>query len=278
MDPFTVALVMGAIGGTIGGFNSMFGNQDKLKNYNEQKKYLDDLYKAEQEYYQKQFDTEKEQANDKALGWERQADMTDAAQDLNEGMLSADYNNTVEGLNAEQKSNVFDWNTELMAIENAYSNSLAKNAASGIRAGSSLDQAVDLEKAVNNAALQNKEDIARAQFKTQLQGLDNNLAQGKFNIWTNRENADWQRDDAAKLRNSYLEGGSQYELFKQQQGIRDLQYKNTRNNLNKEIDHIEKWGWVDSLTSFFTWGSQSAATTANYVESYNNWKKPAISK
>ena len=106
-----------------------------------------------------------------------------------------------------------------MQSESQQGQSLAEEAASGIRSGSSLSDAVEMQSALNANQLQLQQDSTRMQQKNALQNVLNNSVSGMYSIQEGRMQNNNLRDNAAYLRESYSEGGSMWNIYKQQKAM-----------------------------------------------------------
>lgn len=183
--------------------------EDLLVQYKDRKKQLEDKY-----------DVEKQEANKQADKMDKAAEITDIGLNTEERALSDDFNQGVGQLQMQQEDNLWTWNNAMASIGANEGNELAGIANSGVRAGSSLAQAVELEASTNNAALERQIDATNKQQKWTLANLFTNQMRGQNNIWQARVGADQQRLDATDLRASYEEGGGQWLL--QQDSLNSL--------------------------------------------------------
>lgn len=78
--------------------------------------------------------------------------------------VSAEFNDQIDGLQAQTANDAFQWNLEAIAAGQQEGEALNNLAGSGVRAGSSIAQAVDLQAGLNAAQLQNEEDTKRKQI------------------------------------------------------------------------------------------------------------------
>lgn len=232
----------------------LFNGAEKRQEYENNKKYLEKQLTDELNGIEDAFALEKEEANKKA-------DKQDLTTDVEERLSSIDFNQGMDQIIAEQQQEGFAYNIEAMQAGQQEGNELAQAANSGIRAGSSLAQAVELEAGVNAAQLQLQEDTRRKATDNQLAGLLNNLAKNEYGIWNNRDEAD-------NLRASYEEGGYSYnqkELQKQNwRNKYDLQMMKLNDDFNEYNSNRSYWKRI--LSGTFTFGT-SAMNTANSLYS-----------
>lgn len=78
--------------------------------------------------------------------------------------VSAEFNDQIDGLQAQTKNDAFEWNLEAIAAGQQEGDALNSLSASGVRSGSSIAQAVELQAGLNAAQLQNEEDTRRKQI------------------------------------------------------------------------------------------------------------------
>lgn len=167
------------------------------------------------------------------------ADVSDKEQTFNEWVYSNELNNQLDLLNKSQKLTADNYNQASISIGQNTGNALSAAAASGTRT-SSMNQAIDLEQAANYQTLQLNQDYNRAGVANSYQSLLLQGAQQNFNIQQNRDAANY-------LRNSYLEGGSNYRLY--QNALADLQtnYELSKSQLKEsgELDLSQMYANYD---------------------------------
>jgi hypothetical protein len=115
-----------------------------------------------------------------------------------------------------QEADAYNWNAQERQAGSQEGAAYANLAASGVRAGSSLSDAVEMESATNAAQLQFSQDAKRRSDNNNLASVLNSLASNRFGIQQNRIGADIARDNASWLRNSFAEGGHNYNLYQNQ--------------------------------------------------------------
>lgn len=146
-----------------------------------------------------------------------EADKLDTTTNFKENDLSNSFNTELDNLINQQEAEAFGWNVQAMQNGVQTGSELANLANSGIRSGSSLSNAVEMESAVNSAQLQLQEDSARKSESNMLGNLFNGLGSGQFDIWNNRDNADYTRS-------SWNEGGDQWNLYQKRRANTELTY------------------------------------------------------
>ena len=192
--------------------------------------------------------------------------MTDKTADITETGLSNDFNTVIDNMYLGQASDAIEWNNASMQIASQTGTSYAGLAASGVRAGSSLSDAVLMESATNEAQLQFAQDAKRRSDDNNLASVLNNLAGQKYNIYQNRVGADITRDDAQYLRNSYLEGGHNWNLYQNNKAQLNLKY-------DYEIDQHTGWNKaLNAAGAFFGFGSKALQTGYNTLDTLEKAK------
>lgn len=247
MGSLIAGIIVAAVGATVGAFGSLFDDaraRDQIavqRNYNNQQ-YILDVEKAQEEYA-----AAKEQADRNAKQAEKEADLTDKSLDVAEQSVSNDFNAAIDNMYLSQQADAMGWNAQAMQAASSEGASYAALGASGVRAGSSLSDAVAMESATNAAQLQFSQDAKRRSDGNNLGSLLNNLAGNQMGIQQNRIGADVQRDNAAYLRNSYEAGGHNYNLYKN--NLLQLGTRWAYNNAQLDQQEREHSGWNSFLNS-----------------------------
>lgn len=247
MGSLIAGIIVAAVGATVGAFGSLFDDaraRDQIavqRNYNNQQ-YILDVQKAQEEYA-----AAKEQADRNAKQAEKEADLTDKSLDVAEQSVSFDFNAAIDNMYLSQQADAMGWNAQAMQAASSEGASYAALGASGVRAGSSLSDAVAMESATNAAQLQFSQDAKRRSDSNNLGSLLNNLAGNQLNIQQNRIGADVQRDNAAYLRKSYEAGGHNYNLYKN--NLLQLGTRWAYNNAQLDQQEREHSGWNSFLNS-----------------------------
>ena len=256
---FTIA--MAAAAATAGLVNSITGDVEAMNSLDDYEDYINEQYALNVEKVNLEYNAAKEAAGKSAEQANKHADITDLAQDVKETALSQDFNATIDNLYLGQKQNVLNWNMQAMGAGQSEGAALAGLAGNGVRAGSSMSQAVEMEAAVNSQQLQFSQDAARQTEKNQLASLLTNLVGNKVDIYGNRVGADIARQNALDLVNSYVEGGSNYNLYQNQLSTLKNQYDYNKNQIEKERDKHSGWNaFWNGVSSFFTMGAAGAKT------------------
>ena len=253
------AVVLALVGAGAGLIDSIVGDTNAYSDLAELKEEIKKLYALEVKDAEDKFNIAKEEANKEAKQAQDYADLTDVGQDIKETAVSFDFNNFIDSLYLSQKQDLLEWNIQTVNAGQSEGASYANIAGSGIRAGSSLSQAVELEAAANEVQLQFTQDAKRRSDENNLGSLLNNLAGNKYDIRTERVGADVTRQNALDLVNSYLEGGSQYKLYQNQQAIMKQQYENEISKIEREMDKHTGWNaFWNGVSAFFTMGMAGA--------------------
>ena len=254
-----IAYVIGAaIGQITHGINA-------AAQYDEISDYIDDL-KEEKERALEELTLDYENAKTEA---NKNADRSDAQSTMNESLTSTDVNNSLDNLQLEQIAEGFSYNQQAQQIASNTGNELSNIAASGIRAGGSISDAVKLEQAQNNAQLQLTEDMQRQnndlQLSNVLAGLNNNI----FGIQADRT-------DARDLRDSFSEGGYQWKKYQ-------LAYENTEAGYNQAIKKAKTerkhydashWEfWLDNFKAGLSMGASIGGTANSISQTIKNGSK-----
>ena len=261
------AIITGLVSWFGGMLGSALNDEKESEKLQREMDYIDEMYNLNKEKVEQEFKEATRQANKNADEAEQQADLTDLGQDIAEVAAGNDVNAAIDSLYLSQANDTWNWNLQNMQIASQQGAGLAQIAASGIRAGSSLNDAVLMETATNSAQLQFSQDTKRRSDNNNLASVLNNIAGQKFNIMGNRIGADITRQNALDLRNSYAAGGYNYNLYENQKQQMETQYNYQRNNLKKEKEQHEGWNkWLNAFTGGLTAGSKGFATGYNIAE------------
>lgn len=254
-----IALVSGAVGL----IDSLWGDDQAEKQLKKEK----ELRLAEAK---ERFDQAKEEANRNADQADLQADMADKSSDITEEGLSNDFNAAIDNMYLGQMQDTMEWNNASMQMGSSQGASYAGLAASGVRAGSSLSDAVLMESATNEAQLQFAQDAKRRRDNNNLASVLNGLAGQKYNIYQNRVGADQTRADALYLRNSYEEGGHNWNLYQNNKDQLDLKY-------DYEIKQHTGWNKaLNGISSFLGFGAKGLQTGYNTLDTLNKAKDYSV--
>lgn len=273
MEWAAIAAIIGAIAGATSGLvGTIQTGKEEWTKANDYQKYIDDLYLENVKQADEEFAKAKEEADRNADQADAQADLTDQSLDITETAVSNDINTAIDNLYLSQAGNALSWNNAAMQAGSSEGAAYASLAGSGVRAGSSLSDAVLMESAVNESQLQFSKDAQRRSDNNNLGSILNNLAGNQFNIYQNRVGADVTRDNADYLRNSYLEGGHNYNLYSLQKTEMEKTWQYNHDTLQKQK---EKW-WKDGhmswdafwtgATNMLSLGAKGASTGYNLYD------------
>lgn len=268
-------IVVAAVSATAGVIGSALDDKRARESAARNKAYIEQMYRINKERAKEEFEAAKEQAERNAARTEQQAELTDKSLDITEQGLSNDFNAAIDQLYLGQENDAMSWNAQSMQAESLEGASYANLAASGVRSGSSLSDAVQMESATNAAQLQFSQDAKRRSDDNNLASVLNNLAGNRWNIQQNRIGADIMREDAQYLRNSYLEGGHNWNLYQNQ--LKSL--KTTTNyqatELDYEYDYHSGWNaFANSMIAFHTMGAKGFSTGYNIGNAFYNASQP----
>lgn len=276
MDPLTIGLIVAGIGALVGGIGFGIDADEAKKKAETDKEYQQNLYKLNKEHAEEEFNEAQRQANRNAEKANLQADLTDKSLNIGEQTLSNDINSAIDNLYLSQASDAYSWNQQVMSAGASEGASYAWLAASGVRAGSSLSDAVEMQAATNAELLQFSQDAKRRSDNNNLASVLNQLAGNEFNIMENRIGADQTRQDALDLVNSYLKGGVNYNLYQNQ--MEQMKLTNTYNldQLNKTIadnsffENTNGKAWLRMGTSILSGGASGFETGYNLGTTWQN--------
>lgn len=230
------------------------------------KKYLEDQKEADLALLELEFEEAKKEANKNAARAEAAADLSDKEQNLNENYLSNQFNNELTLLQNQQEQDAFSWNVYKMNSDAEKGNSKNQIANSGVRSGSSLEDAVDMQAVVNSQQLELTKENSRTQQNMQLNAITAGTDLNKLNIAGNRINADYQRQDAAELRASYeaavwqkggwnsetnkfempkiiSEGGYNWNVYMNKRAGINRNYSYNVDKLNRQYESVDMSSW-----------------------------------
>lgn len=278
MGSMIAGIIAGAVGGLSAFGSSLWGDSQAREESVEAQKELERLYALQLQEAELRFKQAQEEAERNAKKAELQADLADKSLDISEQGLSNDFNATIDNLYLSQEADAMNWNLSAMQAGSSEGAAYSNLAASGVRAGSSLSDAVLMESAVNENQLRFSKDQKRRSDENNLGAVLNQLAGNKVGIQQNRIGADYTRDEAAYLRNSYLEGGYNYNLYQNSLDQLQARYDAQKRQLNK--DYAQHSGWNSFWNSFIALntGSTSGFNTGyNVAETFQNSFKPEYS-
>lgn len=270
-----VGIVMAAIGATAGLWGSLVDDAQARDEAAAAKEHAQKQTALQLENARLDFESAKEKAERNAKQQEKQAELTDKTLDVTETGLSNDFNTAIDNMYLSQESDAYSWNMAAMQAGSTEGTELANIAGSGVRAGSSLSDAVEMESATNAAQLQFSQDAKRRSDSNNLASVLNGLAGNRYSIESNRIGADLMRDEAQYLRNSYLEGGSNYNLYQNQKKLIEENGNYQIQAYEREYRKHEGWNaFANSMIAFHTMGAKGFSTGYNIGNSFNDMSKP----
>lgn len=275
MGALIAGIIVAAVGATAGMFGQLFDDarareQVAVQKNNNNIQYILNVQKAQEE-----FAAAKEQAERNAAQTEKEADLTDQSLTVAEQGLSNDFNATIDNLYLSQATDAMNWNAQAMQAGSSEGAAYASLGASGVRAGSSLSDAVAMESATNAAQLQFSQDAKRRSDNNNLGAVLNNLAGNQIGIQQGRIGADIQRDNAAYLRNSYEAGGHNFNLYAN--NLMQLQNAWAYNNAQLDQQEKEHSGWnsfINTMISLHGGAAKGFSTGYNIGSAFQNASKP----
>lgn len=261
MELFSLAaaIVVGIIKGSVDAAASHIEDDNEYNRLSKEKTRIEEEYKLQKKQAEDDFKAAKDEAERNAKKGEAEADLTDLGADITETAVSNDFNAAIDDLYLSQASDTWNWNSAAMQAGSSAGASYAALAGSGVRAGGSLSDAILMESSLNSAQLQFSQDAKRRSDNNNLGSVLNQLAGNRFGIYQNRYGADVTRDDANWLRNSYLEGGNNYNLYQDTLDIMHKKYENEWDRLDKYQDDIEENRHMKAFAAFFGGASQGAS-------------------
>lgn len=265
--------VMAGIGLVAGIAGAVSESERKKKEAEEYEKYVEEMYKINKEKADEEFAAAKENAERNAKEQELQAKLTDKSLDITEKGLGNDFNASIDQMYLGQEADAYSWNAQEMQLGSQEGAAYANLASSGVRAGSSLSDAVQMESATNAAQLQFSQDAKRRSDNNNLASVLNNLAGNRFNIQQNRIGADLARDNAAYLRNSFAEGGHNYNLYQNQLTAlkTTTNYETTKANYTIQQNSGSNAFWNAAIGGL-QGGVKGFQTGYNLFSTYNDMK------
>lgn len=276
---FTGALIAGiavaAVAAGAGLIGSLRDDARAREQAAAQKEYIEEMYKINKARADEEFKAAKENAERNAAQQEQQADLTDKSLDVTEQGLSNDFNAAIDQMYLGQEADTMTWNAQAMQSGSSEGAAYANLAGSGVRAGSSLSDAVQMESATNAAQLQFSQDAKRRSDDNNLAGVLNNLAGNRWNIQQNRIGADIMRNDAAYLRNSFAEGGHNWNLY--QNSLESLKTTTDYNVAQANYEYEQHAGWnafANSMIAFHTMGAKGFQTGYSIGNTFQNASTP----
>lgn len=272
--PLVLAGILAAIGGVLSAVDTINTNDAELDRLDAEKKRVEEAYTKQEKQAEDAFNAEKDQAEknkeeayrqaDNAL---LQADLADKSLNVSERALGKDFNTAIDNLYLSQANDLYSFQNAAMQAGSSTGSALASLSASGVRAGSSLSDAVLMESAVNAEQLQFSQDANRRSQNNNLAGVLNQLAGNRYGIMQNRLAADINRDDAYAKKNAALyrlnsfgEGGINYNLYQDQLDIMKTRKNQEINIIKEKKQDIWDNYQTQIFASLFTGASKGAST------------------
>ena len=269
MGSVIAGIISAAVGGIAGMFSSLKGDKDAREKAEREREYAQRMYELNKERADEEFAAAKEQAERNANQVYAQADLADKSLNNTENAISEDFNATIDNLYLSQAADAYSWNNAAMQSGKSTGAAYSNLGASGIRAGSSLTDAIEMESAVNENQLQFSQDAKRRSDNNNLASVLNNLTGNRISIEQNRWGIDYQRSEAWHLKNSYEVGGHNYNLYQNQ--LKNLETSNDYNmaNINYEIGQHSGWNaFWNAFIKLNTGGAQGFTTGYNIGQAF----------
>lgn len=261
-----VAGITALIGGIANGIDTVIGINKAHDDAQDQLDFIDDMYDLQKDKAEKDYAEAKRQAEKNAKLANQQADLTDLGQDIAERSVSNDFNTAIDNLYLSGAQDAWQWNNAAMQAGSSEGAALAGLAGSGVRAGSSLSDAVLMESATNEAQLQFAQDTKRRSDNNNLASVLNGLAGTQYNIMGERIGADVTRGNALDLLNSYEKGGYNYNIYDNQKQQMEKTWKYNRGKV-KDVIKENSWdsweAWAKLGTGILGGASSGYQTGAN---------------
>lgn len=255
-----IAGILAVVAGTLNAKGQYDSDTEEWNRLQKEQTRIDDAYALQLQQAEDDFKAAQDEAERNAKKGEAEADLADLGADITENAVSNDFNTAIDNLYLSQASDTWSWNNAAMQAGRNEGASFAALSGSGVRTGSSMSDAVLMESSLNSAQLQFSQDAKRRSDNNNLGGVLHQLAGNRYGIYQNRFGADVKRDDASWLRNSYLEGGNNYNLYQDALKIMDLRKTQEKERLQEKIDDIYNNSQMRQLAAFFGGASQGAST------------------
>lgn len=191
---------------------------------------LDNAYETSKAKAELEFRLNKQEAN-------RNADITDLTMNNAERDTSAEFNAQIDQLYLMQLFQGAEYTSAAADAGRQQGQALNAAAASGVRSGSSLSQAIELESATNAEQLQMRQDMQRRSDQMNIDAAVRGLGNARFGIGQNRDNADYTRA-------MFEAGGSEFEKNKNYldtlKGNYELSTSQRNASYLRRLDEMEK--------------------------------------
>lgn len=283
-----VGIVVAAAAATSGLIGSIQADTEAYQKAQAQQNYLDEMYLLKTEKAEEEFNQAKEEAEKNAEYAKQNADLADLGSDIAEQGTSNDINTAIDNMYLSQANDAMQWNAAARQAGSAEGGSYAQLASSGVRAGSSLSDAVEMESATNAAQLQFSQDATRRSNDNNLASVLNGIANTRYNIMSNRVGADTTRQQANDLIASYAagtldengnvinKGGSQWNLYRN--NLAQLKKDRDYDWSQLEYEKGQHSGWNAFWNGFVAFNSQGAKGFSTGYNIGDKWSNAASSK
>ena len=251
------------IGAAIGGISHIANAADTYDYYDELVDQLKEQKKLALEDLKLDFENNKNTAF-------KNADRADAKSTRNENLVSQDFNDSLENLQLSQVMQGLQNTQARENIQQNKGNELSNIASTGIRSGGSLSEAVELETAQNYLQYDIQKQAGRKQQDLQLSnmlaGLNNNIA-----------GIQADRKDAYDLRESFNEGGYQWQKYENARKQTNLNYDKALKEARNQRDSNAPWTlnyWINNLSSAASMGATIGSMVSNIQSTASAAKVP----
>lgn len=264
MGSLIAGIIVAAVSATVSTIDYLIDSGNQKDEINAQREYQQQQYENSVELLNLEFEQAKEDAEQNAERAEQNADVSDKKLDVSEQTLSDGFNAEIDNLQAQQEQNTLDWNIYAITADKATGESMSNLGASGVRAGSTMAESIELDSALNSQQLQMQQDITRQNQNYQLKNAINGFNMDAINIGVGRTEADWMREDAANLRNSFLENGDNWNIYQNKLKSQKTTLDYNMGQLDREYDKVSGWNRFWGATSRLLGGA-----AAGYQTGYN---------
>lgn len=267
MGALIAGIIVAAVSATVSTIDYLIDSGNQKDEINAQREYQQQQYENSVELLNLEFEQAKEDAEQNAERAEQNADVSDKKLDVSEKTLSDGFNAEIDNLQAQQEQNILDWNIYAITADKATGESMSNLGASGVRAGSTMAESIELDSALNSQQLQMQQDITRQNQNYQLKNAINGFNMDAINIGVGRTEADWMREDAAYLRNSFLENGDNWNIYQNKLKTQKTTFDNNMGQLDREYDKVSGWNRFWGATSRLMGGAAAGYQTGYKIGS-----------
>lgn len=255
MDPLSMAVLIGAIGGWLGMAGGLINKE--VNDAAQEEQMNDQLAVMDEEWQQDQQDAFTKAAN------------TEKSVDLQAAVLGDEVNATARSQAQQAEENTLSYNSAAMSAGQEEGAGYAQAAQSGTRSSSAVNSAA-MGAEYNAKALQTQEDSDRLSQELSLQSAMNSAyseSQGLTQSW--QEAQQLRSDYTGSL--SYNEDGSVNYENTAEAGRKFNLYRMQRQNYEKANSPDDSfWSWANAGISGFTsgasYGAKAASWTAQWVK------------